>query len=106
MVTIVEGRNEVEVIDGMMQDLSLEQSFLLIDIRGIRTIDRAARRLFGSDAVSDGYGVQALALVMGSPLSTFIGNFWFAINRPKHPTRLFTSQERAHQWLEDRISAI
>ena len=104
VVTIVEGRSEVELIDGLMRELSLERSFLLIDIRGIKTIDREARRLFGSDAISDGYSVQALALVMDSPLSTFIGNFWFAINRPKHPTRLFTSQDRASEWLEGRMS--
>jgi len=98
-VDLEAGRREVRCIDGMMSELELGHSYLLIDIRDIKVIHREARRLFASEEISDGYGVRALALLIGSPLSRFIGNFWFAINRPKHPTRLFQSEEQAMTWL-------
>jgi hypothetical protein len=105
VVTLEEGRREVELISEMMRELTLEKSILLIDIRGIKKIDRGARQLFASKEISDGYSVQALALVMGSPLSTFIGNFWLSINRPMHPTRLFTASEGARDWLQEWIGS-
>ena len=102
-VDLEKGNQEVRCIDGMMSELRLRHCYLLIDIRDIKVINREARRLFASDAISDGYGVQALALVVGSPLSRFIGNFWFAINRPKHPTRFFQSETLALDWLQQWV---
>ena len=104
-VDLEKGNQEVRTIDGMMSDLELHHSYLLIDIRDIKVINREARRLFASDAISDGYGVKALALVVDSPLSRFIGNFWFAINRPKHPTRFFQNDTLALNWLQLRLES-
>jgi len=105
VVGLEEAQQEVQIIAGIMKELGLEQSFLLIDIRRIKRIDREARQLFASREIHDSYGVQALSLLMGSPLSTFIGNFWFAINRPLHPTRLFSDEENARVWLETYIES-
>jgi hypothetical protein len=101
VVGLTEAEEEVRVVGELVKDLLDGRSLLLIDIRSIASISRAARRLFASDEVSNtGYGVQALALIQGSPVSTFIGNFWQAINRPPHPTRLFTEEAKAVKWLE------
>ncbi len=105
VVTLEKAQKEVQLISEMFSEMKLEHSFLQIDIRGIKKIYRGARQLFASREISEGYSVQALALLMGSPLSTFIGNFWFAINRPLHPTRLFSDDDRAREWLEERIDA-
>ena len=98
-VGLEEAQEEVRVTGDLVEELLNGRSWLLIDIRKIRSIDRAARKLFASDWVSDTYGVQALALVIGSPVSCFIGNFWQTIHKPKHPTRLFTDEEKALEWL-------
>ena len=39
------------------------------------------------------------ALVVGSPVSRVIGNFFVGLNRPKYPLRLFDDQEFATAWL-------
>ena len=41
----------------------------------------------------------AVALVVESPLSTVLGNFYLGFNRPETPTRLFTSVAEAEDWL-------
>ena len=41
----------------------------------------------------------AIALLVGSPLSRVIGNFFVGLNRSTFPLRLFTSEEEAIAWL-------
>ncbi len=72
---------------------------LLIDIRGVERISREARKFFASKEVHDAFGIRALALLLGSPVSTLIGNFYQSVNRPIHPTRLFTTEAAAQLWL-------
>jgi hypothetical protein len=100
VVELTEAEEEVKVVGELVKEYLDGRSLLLIDIRLIASISRDARRLFASDEVSNTYGVRALALILGSPVSTFIGNFWQAINRPPHPTRLFTDEAKAVEWLE------
>ena len=69
----------------------------LIDLRLVRSQSAEARaELAGpaADAVS-----CAVALVVASPLSRMIGNFYLGFNRPRVPTRLFTDVEEAERWL-------
>lgn len=69
----------------------------LIDLRGVRSQSAEARaHLAGpeADAVT-----CAVALVVASPLSRMIGNFYLGFNRPRVPTRLFTDAREAEQWL-------
>ena len=49
LITLEVGREEV-VIDGLVREWGLEKTFLMIDIRGLKTIDRPSRQLFASDA--------------------------------------------------------
>ena len=102
-VWLSDAQNEVRVVGEMVERHFDERCWLFINIAAIGSIDRDARRLFASDTIHHRYGVQALALVMGSPVSTMIGNIYQSINRPLHPTRLFTSEARAERWLLDKI---
>jgi hypothetical protein len=68
------------------------------DIRGVKSITREAR-LFTSSAEAVQVS-QAAALLIGSPVSSIIGNFFLGINKPPYPTRLFTSEEAAIKWLK------
>jgi hypothetical protein len=69
----------------------------LMDIRRGRSISRDARTYLGSEEV--GTVVLAGALLVDSALSRGIGNFYLAINRPRWPVRLFTSETEALAWL-------
>ena len=64
-------------------------------MRAVRSIDRDARACYAQAPPS----VSALALLVGSPLSRAIGNFFIGFNKPAVPTRLFSSEVDAIPWL-------
>lgn len=74
---------------------------VLVDITESKGADKAARDFFGSDEVAS---VQsACALLVNSPLSQLLGNFFLGFNKTQFPTKLFTDEEKAIQWLESFI---
>ncbi len=42
---------------------------------------------------------RATALLVGTPVSRTIGNFFMGLNRPVSPTRLLTDPQKAIEWL-------
>ena len=81
-------------------ELSGDQVYpILVDIRKIRSISKEARDHF---AMRDRKpGVVAIAMLVSSPLSRIIGNFFLGLNHPSVPTRMFTDRERAEEWILD-----
>lgn len=70
---------------------------VLVDIRQIKSIDREARAYFSGAEAS--MVVAAQGLLVGSPLSRIIGNFFLGLNEAPFPTKLFTSEQDALDWL-------
>lgn len=69
---------------------------LLIDVRPLRSMDGDARAFFASAG-----GPSAVALLVDSPLSRILANFFIGLNRhPTIPTRLFTDEGAALNWLK------
>jgi len=71
---------------------------ILIDYRNIKSQDKAARDYFASDEVAE--IDSAIAILIDSGFSKVIGNFYMGLNKPKAPTKLFTSEENAIEWLK------
>ena len=69
---------------------------MLVDIRGGKSIERKARRLWASHDA----GLSAAAILVGSGISRAIGNFMSSVLRPCYPMRLFTSEHEALAWLK------
>lgn len=69
----------------------------LIDMRLIRNQTREARAYYAGPETAE--AISAVALLIGSPLSRAIANFFLGLNKPMMPTRLFTSEEEAIDWL-------
>jgi hypothetical protein len=74
----------------------------IADIRGLKSIDRASREYLSSEeGIRD---ITAFAILSGSALSTFLGNFFIAINiadnKHKIPVKLFTDMGKAKKWLQ------
>lgn len=70
---------------------------ILVDMRKIRSISKEARDHF---AMRDRKpSVVAIAMLVSSPLSRIIGNFFLGLNLPAVPTRMFTDRARAEQWI-------
>jgi hypothetical protein len=72
----------------------------LVDLRGIRSQTAEARAyLSGPHATRVS---RAVAIVVDSPVSRVLGNFYLGYNRPEVPTRLFGSLEEAESWLVEQ----
>jgi hypothetical protein len=91
---LAEARRQVAAQRAM--GVSLPRPFLM-DIRGARALTREARAFYAG-AESAALFV-ATALLVGSPLSRAIGNFFLGLNKPAQPTRLFTAEAEALAWL-------
>ncbi|MBD3344724.1 MAG: PAS domain S-box protein [Chitinivibrionales bacterium] len=70
----------------------------IVDVRKSGWVTREAREyLSGSDAAR---GTSACALIVDSPLSRIIGNFFTTFNRPAFPVKLLSSEEEALGWIQ------
>ncbi len=98
-VSLKEAAHESERIGLLMKEQGVDHCRLLIDVRDMGSITREARRYFASQEVHDNYGVIGLALLIGSPIGTMVGNLYFSLNPTLHPTRLFTDRDIAMRWL-------
>jgi hypothetical protein len=74
----------------------------LILNQGVVSMDKDARDFLSSkEGVK---GLKAGAIVLDSPFSSFLGNFFIRISKPKIPAKIFTNKEDALIWLEQFLS--
>ena len=74
---------------------------LLTDARNVKSTDRPARVYSASEAV--GSVASAVAILIDSPLGKVLGNFFMRVSKPRYPSRLFTSEEEAMNWLKSYL---
>lgn len=77
--------------------LTGKRSLVLVDSRGVRWQSREAREHFVSADASR--ATAAVALLIGSPVSRVLGNFFLRFEKHRFPTALFSDQEAAVRWL-------
>jgi hypothetical protein len=74
---------------------------LLVDLRGVKSQDRGARVYYsGPESVASTLGT---AILVGSPVSRMLGNFFLGFNKPAIQIKLFTSEADAIQWLKELL---
>lgn len=74
----------------------------LVDLSDLKSMTREARLYFAGPETA---AVEsAAALVIRSPLTKAIGNFFMGLNKPLIPTRLFTSETDALAWLRTLLT--
>ena len=73
------------------------RSALLVDLHDSGQQTRDARVAFTrrDDLVS------AVALIVGTPLSRIMGNFFLRVNKPPYPVRLFDDETSGLAWLRE-----
>lgn len=72
----------------------------LIDIRDVLFIDSKARS-YGADQFRP--HVAGQAILMESRISSYFANLFLKFSKPKVPTRLFTIEKDAINWLQTQI---
>ncbi|HEU4719020.1 MAG TPA: STAS/SEC14 domain-containing protein [Bacteroidia bacterium] len=70
---------------------------IVVDLRKIKSISKEARDHFSMRGRKP--HVTAIAMVVSSPLSRIIGNFFLGLNKPTVPTRMFSSEADGIKWL-------
>jgi hypothetical protein len=71
---------------------------LLIDIRKAQPLEADARHHYSGQTLVERFSALAL-LIDGSPFGRMMGNVYLRIARPGIPTRLFSDEARALEWL-------
>jgi hypothetical protein len=74
---------------------------VLVDLRSASFISQEARMVYAGREANR--LALAAAIIVGSPLSRLIGNFFVGLNKPAFPTRLFTSEREAIAWLKGHM---
>ena len=78
---------------------------VLADIQDVTVgANRAARQHYVSSESSK-YKL-GMAMLVQSPMQRMLGNIFLRINRPPYPTRLFSREQEALQWLREVGSKI
>lgn len=96
-----EGMNEV-----LQAQLELTPSMaaVLVDARGTISMTREAQEHIANNPVND--RTAATAIVVSSPVSTLLGNFFIRFARPPYATRLFRDEDKARAWLLDHLHKV
>ncbi len=68
----------------------------LFDIREVKSTNKDGRDYMANEGNDL---VVASALLVSSSVTKMIGNFFMTVSKPKNPTRLFTSESEARDWL-------
>ena len=100
-VTQAESDHEdaIAAISAMNELTGGRRSPLVVDLRDSGQQTRPARLEF---ACRDDL-VSALALIVGTPLSRIMGNFFLRVSKPLYPARLFDDEASALAWLQASV---
>ena len=105
-LTVFEGVDlESEDIVGMasaFRELAKGQKFaVLLDATKLFTVSSEAKALIASKEFS--FDRLAAAFVTRSLANRLIGNFFIKFNKPPTPTKLFSEEEPAIEWLKELV---
>jgi hypothetical protein len=93
----VDGADAAEAVAAIARLGGGRKRPVLVDLRRLKSMNREARAYFAGPVTAR--VESAAALLVGSPLTRAIGNFFLGLNKPCFPTRLFTSEGEALAWL-------
>ena len=95
--TVELAKENVDAQERLRDSMNKAKTRVLIDMTSVTEISKEARDYFANERTAS---IQrATALLIGSPVSRVIGNFFLGLNKPVSPTRLFTDPHKAIQWL-------
>ena len=95
--------SEIEIADALQnyeatKILTKKDKYLvLVDGRVSLSVSKEAKA-FAAQSKNDGR--TATALLFTSTANKLIGNFYIKVNKPTVPTKIFSSEQKAIEWLE------
>lgn len=67
------------------------------DFRNLKTMTKEARDVYSSDMGHK--GISAMAILMNPGVGVMIAKFFMKFNSPKIPTKIFTNEISAKEWV-------
>jgi hypothetical protein len=105
-ITVLEGsRIDVEGMCALLRaqkEMTPAIASVLVDARGTVSVSRKALEQAANNPVND--QTAATALLVESPVSTLIGNFFIRFARPPYPARVFRDRDEARRWLLEKLA--
>ena len=89
------GLAEAQAVDAEISALDRGKVLSLVDLREVGSIDRSAREFFMDQ--NDRY--RAVALVVDSPATRMLANFFLGLKRGPNPVKMFVTEADAIAWL-------
>lgn len=71
---------------------------LFVDTKTMKSLAREARHYYAGEEAAK--VASAVAIIVGTPVSRVLGNFYIGLSNPHLPSRLFTSEAEALEWLK------
>ena len=97
VLTEAAAKEDIDAQERLRDSLGRAKTRVLIDMTRITEIAKEGRDYFANERTAS---IQrATALLIESPVSRVIGNFFMGLNKPMTPTRLFTDPKKAIKWL-------
>ena len=95
VMTLTEAKESTRIGGELVAD---EPRPLLCDLTNVVKMNQECRRHFAGPEHAKIF--SKCALIVTSPISRIIGNFFLGANKPIKPTRLFTNREEGLKWLK------
>jgi len=96
IMTLVDGKESTRISAEMV---NFTPRPLLCDLTNVVSMTQDCRKHFAS--ADHAATFSKCALIVTSPISRVIGNFFLGLNKPLKPTRLFTNKEEGLKWLRE-----
>lgn len=81
-----------------------ESYTMIVDTTLAKSITKEARDYFSMKGRES--KVVAFAILVNSPLSKLIANFFMGLNKPRVPVKLFTNEQEAINWCQKQTKSI
>lgn len=96
IMTLEDGKESTRISAEMVNNLPLP---LLCDLTNVVKMTQECRQHFAGPEHAETF--SKAALIVTSPISRIIGNFFLGLNKPLKPTKLFTNREDGLKWLKE-----
>jgi len=92
------GIDDVKKVVKIASTYFKQKNLTYVDVSNIKSISYEARKYLQSEEASE--NVKAVAFKVKSKVSIFMAKFLNTVNRPKYPTKPFTDEKKAIEWLK------
>lgn len=87
-----------DILNGVRDIFNGKKFPVLVDMRKATGASSECRRIFQGKEIAQYQ--SACALIVDSPITNLLGNFFLGLNKTEFPTRLFSDSDKAQQWLK------